>query len=158
LVDDVATHLDKVVAAVDPFTKSRYVGFYSVSAAAVVELALKEIIISFATSENPIFGGYVEAKYEKINGRVKLPHIAEDHLGPLGDKYQKRFERLLGRVERIELRRGRYSVKSSYANLLNCRHKFAHEGSIPAYSTYDEVKKGFEAGKIVLACLAKALS
>jgi hypothetical protein len=158
LVDDVTAHLDGVVAAVDPFTQSRYVGFYSVSAAAVVELALKEIIISFASANHPIFGGYVETKYEQINGRIKLGHITVDHLGPFGERYKKRFERLLDRVESIELRRRRFSVKSSYANLLNCRHKFAHEGAIPAYSTYADVKKGFEAGKIVLGCLAKTLS
>jgi hypothetical protein len=158
LVDDVTAHLDGVVAAVDAFTQSRYVGFYSVSAAAVVELALKEIIISFATANHPLFGGYVEAKYEQINGRIKLGHITADHLSPFGEKYKKRFERLINRVEQIELRRHRFSVKNSYANLLNCRHKFAHEGSIPVYSSYADVKKGFEAGKVVLGCLAKALS
>lgn len=158
LVDDVTAHLDAAVVAVDAFTQSRYVGFYSVAAAAVVELALKEIIISFATSNHPMFGGYVQSKYEQINGRIKLAHIKDDHLDPFGEKYKKRFHKLLDRVERTELRRRKFSVKSSYTNLLNCRHAFAHEGSIPAHSTYSEVKKGFDAAKIVLACLAKTLS
>lgn len=158
LVDDVTIHFDDAVLAVDAFIQSRYVGFYSVAAAAVVELALKEIIISFATANNPLFGGYVESKYEQINGRIKLDHIRDDHLDPFGDRYKRRFKRLLDRVERIELRRRKFSVKSSYTNLLNCRHEFAHGGSIPSHSTYVEVKKGFDAGKIVLACLAKVLS
>lgn len=158
LVDDVTAHFDGAVVGVDAFIQSRYVGFYSVASAAVIELALKEIIVSFAAANNVIFGGYVEAKYEQINGRIKINHIEADHLGPFGAKYQKRFSKLLDRVEKIELRRRRFSVKSSYGNLLACRHKFAHEGSIPASSSYVDVKRGFEAGKIVLSCLAKTLS
>lgn len=158
LVDDVTSHFDAEVAAVDAFIQSRYVGFYSVASAAVIELALKEIIISFATANNQLFGGYVEAKYEQINGRIGLKNIDTEHLGPFGAKYQKRFERLLDRVDKIELKRRRFAVKASYGNLLACRHRFAHEGAIPPSSSYADVKRGFEAGKIVLACLAKTLS
>jgi RiboL-PSP-HEPN len=158
LVDDVTSHFDGTVAAVDAFLQSRYVGFYSITSAAVIELALKEIIITFASRNNQLFGGYVEAKYEQINGRIGLKSIMGEHLGPFGTKYQKRFQRLLNRVDNIELRRRRFAIKASYGNLLACRHRFAHEGSIPSSSSYTDVKRGFDAGKIVLACLAKTLS
>ena len=158
LVDDVTAHFDASVALADPFIQSRYVGFYSITAAAVVELALKEIVISFATSKNQLFGDYVEAKYEQINGRIKINNMLSEHLAPFGEAYQKRFKKLLDRVDRVELRRRNLAIKASYGNLLACRHTFAHEGSVPTNSSYDDVKRGFDAGKVVLSCLAKTLA
>ena len=50
-----------------------------------------------------------------------------------------------------------FSVKHSYEALLTCRHKFSHEGSIPETASYADVKRGFDAGKVVMECLAKTL-
>lgn len=157
LIDDVITHLDGAVATADPFTASRYVGFYSVSAATVIELSVKNIIVSFAKSNHPVFGGYVSSKYEKLNAKVSLADL-DGHIAPFGRIYRERFKKLLDRVERINLKKSRSSLKSSYGNLLSCRHQFAHEGVVPSNSTYAEVKRGFEAGKVVLACLQKSLT
>lgn len=157
LIDDVITHLDGVVAGLDPFTMSRYVGFYSVSAATVIELSVKNIVVDFAKRNNSIFGGYVSSKYERLNAKVSLSDL-DSHLAPFGSSYSRRFKRLLHRVDEIGLQKNRSSMKASYGNLLSCRHQFAHAGIVPANSTYEEVKRGFEAGKVVLACLEKSLS
>lgn len=157
LVDDVSAHFDATVAAVDPLIRSRYAGFYAVASAAVLELALKEIIISFARSEHPLFGDYLDYRYEQINGRIKLVHIRDDHLKPFGVRYRLRFDHLLNRVDRYCLVRKRYSIIASYGNLLVCRHTFAHEGVVPPSTSYEEVKQGFEAGKVVMSCLSHSL-
>jgi len=158
LVDDVASHLDAAVEAVDAFLQSRYVGFYAVASAAVIELALKEIVVSFAEMNHPLFGGYLASRYERINGRVRLEDITKEHLKPFGQRFQKRFNLLLKRVDRYYIPRMGYSVKLSYEALLTCRHQFAHEGNVPANIGYVDIKRGFEAGKIVMACLAKTLN
>lgn len=45
LADDMINHLNSIVGGTtDPFMSSRYVGFVSVSAVTVYELALKEIL------------------------------------------------------------------------------------------------------------------
>lgn len=157
LIDDVIIHLDGAVASADPFTASRYVGFYSVSAATVIELSVKNIIVAFASRNHPVFGGYVSNKYERLNAKVSLSDL-DGHIAPFGRSYRERFKNLLDRVEKINLRKNKSSLKSSYGNLLSCRNQFAHEGVVPLNSTYTEVKRGFEAGKIVLACLQKSLT
>lgn len=157
LVDDVASHFDTVVASVDPFLQSRYVGFYAIAAAAVIELAVKEIIISFASSHNQLFGQYCQVKYERINGRVSYDDLCKEHIGSFGTRRVKRFKRIMRSVEFLHLKHRAISVKRAYENLLTCRHKFAHEGAIPQQTAYSDVKAGFECGKVVLACLVRSL-
>lgn len=156
LIDDVSVHLDGAVATVDAFTKSRYVGFYAVSATTVVELSVRTIITDFADSHNKILGCYVAEKFKRINARVSINDL-EGHLVPFGSAYRDRFRSLLERVELVGLRRKRSSIKSTYGNLLSCRHQFSHEGIIPTNSTYEEVKRGFQASKAILYCFATAL-
>jgi hypothetical protein len=158
LVDDVSGHFDTAVAAVDPMIKSRYAGFYAVASAAVLELALKEIIIAFAQSKHPLFGSYVADRYERINGRIKMDNIKSEHLAPFGKTYRTRFDRLVKRVDRFSIYQRKGPVITAYENLLTCRHTFAHEGMVPPSTTYDEVKHGFEAGKTIMKCLAKCLA
>ena len=55
------------------------------------------------------------------------------------------------------LRTQRVSVKSAYANIINWRNDFAHEGRIPTTPTYEEVKKTYELGKHIIVCLSAAM-
>jgi hypothetical protein len=158
LVDDVSSHFDGVLSGLDPLLKSRYAGFYAVTSAAVLELALKEIVIAFAQTKHPLFGEYVASKYERINGRIGLDDCHKEHLKPFGENFRAVFKARMTNVERHFLVKKGVSIKSSYANLLTCRHSFAHEGAVPATATYEEVKQGFEAGKIVMMCLSRTLS
>lgn len=157
LVDDISSHFDEAVNSAEPFLQSRYVGFYAVASAAVLELALKEVIVDFGRHHHSLFGDYLVSRYERINGRISLEQIAAEHLKPFGKDFQQRFKKLLNRVDRLSIRRFGYSIKHSYEMLLTCRHKFAHEGGIPETTSYSDVKNGFDAGKIVMACLEKTL-
>lgn len=157
LVTDVTAHLDLQASSIDAFLQSRYTGFFAVASAAVLELALKDIVISFAQRNHSLFGDYVAAKYERINGRIGLDDIRKDHIAPFGQSYLESFKERVTSTERYFLKRKGISIKSSYTNLLTCRHAFAHEGSTTSM-TYPEVKQGFSSGKIVMWCLAKTLA
>ena len=155
LVDGVSSHFDGAINGLDAFTVSRYAGLYAVSSAAVLELALKEIIIDFARSRDLVFGEYVATRYKRLNGRISMDDIKNEHLKPFGSEYLKAFGRIVRWIDNYSIKRRRGSLISSYENLLECRHKFAHEGQTTC--TYEEVKFGFESGKKIMACLNRAL-
>ena len=157
LVDDVTHHFDDVTKSIDAFIESRYVGFFAVASISVIELAYKEIIIEFATKAHPTFGAFFSSHYERLNARVKLYHINED-LKRFGGPFHARFNRLVDRVQTYQIRKNSFSVRDAYASLITCRHDFSHGGSIPENMSYNDVKNGYVAGKIILACLAKTLS
>lgn len=156
LVDDVTDHFDNAVKNIDAFIQSRYVGFFAVASVSVVELTYKQIMLDFANRTHPTFGTYFESQYENLNARVKLKHIAAD-LTRLGGSFQPRFEDRLSKIEDYSLKRRKVSVRSSYGSLIACRHDFAHEGRVPQNVSYREVRNGYEAAKVVMACVAKTL-
>lgn len=52
LADDMIDHLNIVINGInDPFISSRYVGFVTIAAVTVFELALKDIFINFAVKK-----------------------------------------------------------------------------------------------------------
>lgn len=158
LADDIILHLDSAVHAVtDPFILSRYAGFTAVAAATVYELAVKDIFISFAKNKNMVFGTFTENLYERINGRISLHDLKTMHVKRFGEKYQKRFNKTLGKVESLALKTKKISVLQSYNNVITWRHTFAHEGQVPAYATYNDVRSSYHVGKDVINCLAKTM-
>src|SRR3546814_7535074 len=84
-----------------------------------------------------------------------ISQINEDCLKRFGGAFHKRFNSLLTRVDRYYIKQKGFSIVSSYGSLITCRHEFAHQGSIPETASYNDIKNGYEAGKVVLSCLAK---
>lgn len=160
LVDGLTPHLDTVMLATpapDPFLASRYVGFLCVSAVTVIELAVRDILIEFASKKHRVFGVFCNERYERLNGRVTLKDLRENHVKKFGNKYVERFSQMLEAEELRELAASGRSIKSSYGNLITWRHSYAHQGVLPANASYLEAKQGFELGKDVLHCLDKAM-
>ena len=155
MTDDLITHLDPVLAALnDPFIESRYTGFLAVSSVTVLELAMKTIFFEFASTKHKVLANFCSNYFEYINGRIGLDKIKNDYLAKFGHKYQKRFEKGLDKLEQHHLKTFRSSPKSSYGNLLTWRNDFAHHGVIPANASYSEVKKSYTFGKEIMHCLA----
>ena len=158
LADDLITHLNGVISpALDPFLTTRYVGFVCVSAVTVVELAVRDILIEFASKKHRVFGVFCQDSYERLNGRVSLKDLRDLHIKRFGGKYLVRFNKLLAAEERRELLASGRSASASFGNLVTWRHVFAHQGVLPANASYLEAKQGFELGKQVLRCLDQAL-
>lgn len=158
LADDLIKHLDCIIVpSMDPFLRTRYVGFVCVSAVTVIELAIRDILIEFAAKKHRVFGAFCQDAYERLNGRVTLKDLRTVHIKRFGDRYLKRFDRLLEGQEGRELAASGRSVASSYGNLITWRHSFAHQGVLPPNASYAEAKQGLELGKQVLQCLDLAL-
>lgn len=156
--DAVMTHLQGVVnTVVDPVLLGQYTGFAAVSAVTVYELAISTIFMEFADKKHTVFGSVVRAQFDRINGRIKLKNIRDEYLSAFGEKYLKRFNRLLAKEEKQQLAASGVSISSSYGNLIVWRHEFAHEGRVPTNATFAEVARAYSAGKHVLSCLATAM-
>lgn len=158
LADNCIGHLNGVVPGIaDPLLRSQYVGFASVVAVTVFELAIKQILTDFAQRKHRVFGAFVEAHFERLNGRIKLKDLRGEHIPRFGEKYVKKFDALLDAEERRILLALRKSMKSSYGNLITWRHEFAHQGRVPMNATYAEVCDSYSLGKILIDCLSKAM-
>jgi hypothetical protein len=156
LADDVIRHLNPVVPVVtDSFLASRYAGFVSVAATTVYELAIQEIFVTFAERKHAVFGSFAERHYRRLNGRIKLEQLRNEHVARFGDKYLTRFKRRSEELERRTLRTRGVSVTASYGNVVAWRHSFAHSGEIPA--TYDEVVAAYQLGKELINCLERCM-
>lgn len=157
--DGIIGHLAVSVAAIaDPIVLGQYTGFAAVSGVTVYELAIKTVFEEFTTKKHKVFGFFCSAYFDRINGKIKLKVIQEDYLPRFGEKYVKRFGRLLSDVEVRELRDSGTSVKASYGNLITWRNEFAHEGRVPTNATFPEVQRSYETGKKVIECLALTMS
>src|SRR3546814_16543979 len=86
-----------------------------------------------------------------------ISQINEDCLKRFGGAFHKRFNSLLTRVDRYYIKQKGFSIVSSYGSLITCRHEFAPQGSIPETASYNDIQNGYEAGKVVLSCIAKTL-
>jgi hypothetical protein len=158
LTNDLIHHLDSIFSSLnDPFIESRYTGFLAVSSVTVLELAMKTIFCDFAASKHKILGVYCSKEFDRINGKISLGNITNAYLPKFGHKYEQRFARKIERIEKSHLRNFGSSVKASYGNLITWRNVFAHEGIVPPNATYTEVKRAYECGKMIMACLAECM-
>lgn len=158
LADDMIAHLDTVVGAIaDPFVASRYVGFVSVVAVTVFELAIKDIFCEFGDKKHSVLGTFTRSYFDRINGNISLDTIRREYTKRFGNKYVEKFKKKLDNADTSRLRVDGVSVKSSYSNVITWRNEFAHAGRIPSTVTYEEMTKAYEAGKEVIRCLAEAM-
>jgi hypothetical protein len=157
--DDIITHLNGIVPTVtDPFLSAKYVGFVSVAAITVYELAIKEIFIEFANNKHKVLGHFVETFFDRINGKIRISVIKDEYIKKFGAKYQDRFKKNLESSSKNYLQTRRRDFRSSYSNLIIWRNDFAHEGRINGTTTYHEVVQAYEDGKEVIHCLAMSMT
>ena len=157
--DDLVAHLDTIVPTInDPILKAKYVGFLSVAAVTVYELALKEIFVEFARQKHQVFGNFAESYFRRINGRIRVDVIKDEYIPRFGSKYQKRFQRKIEKVVSDFLRSKRRDPRAAYGNLITWRNEFAHEGKINKTATYTEAAQAYEDGKEVIHTLAAVMN
>lgn len=158
LADPIIAHLNTIVLTVsDPFITSRFIGLVSISAVTVYELCIKDIFGRFSHSKHKVFGVFVNSCFYHLNGRIKLSNIKNDYLPKFGDVYVKRFTKNLELAEKTSLRNTGKSILSSYGNIIQWRHQFAHEGIIPSTVTYTEAVDSYQLGKEVIRILAESM-
>nr|WP_207787638.1 HEPN domain-containing protein [Candidatus Thiosymbion oneisti] len=141
----------------NPLLKAKYVGFVSVAAVTVYELAIKEILIEFARRKHQVFGHFMEAHLDRINGRIRLKTIKEEHISRFGAKYETRFQQRLDEKTEKYLRDNHRHIQNSYTNLILWRNNFSRTGKINTTATYAEAVRAYEDGKEVIHCLASCM-
>jgi len=158
MADDLIIHLNTIIGAVpDAFIVSRYTGLVAVAATTVYELAIKEIFISFSEKKHKVFGSFTGKYFERLNGRIKTRELKENHIPRFGDRYIRRYQKLIEAAEKDYLTKQKISISSSYNNVIEWRHQFVHEGKLPSTATYQEIIRAYEAGKEVVHCVYKAM-
>lgn len=156
--DDLVAHLNGVVPTIaDPLLQAKYIGFVSVAAVTVYELAVKQIFIDFAAKKHKVLGHFTESFFERINGRIKLPVVKDEYIDRFGERYTNRFKKNIEVFSKNYLAKHKRDIRSSYANLITWRNDFAHEGKLNATATYGEVIQAYEDGKEVIRCLAETM-
>ena len=89
--------------------------------------------------------------FDRINGNIKLDNLKNIHVKHFGEKYYKRFEANLKKKEAIVFSTTQKDMRSSYSNLILCRHDYVHKGS-PTL-TFKEVLDNYDIGKNVIHSL-----
>ena len=160
LTDDLITHLDSVFVALhDPFIESRYTGFLAVCGVTVLELTMKHIFCQFAEDQHVALGKFCSKHFSRINGKITLGHIRNEYLPMFGEEYLAQFVHDLEALEDQCLRSTPpISIKASYGNLITWRNKFAHQGTLAENASYGEIKRSYESGKELMACLFHSMA
>jgi glutathionyl-hydroquinone reductase len=158
LVEDYLAHVDPMMAAIsDPFVRARYTGFIATSAVTAYELAIKDIFYAFADKKHVVLGDVTRARFSRLNGRIKLNELKDEHIKMFGARYKNRFERNIEKVENDFVRANNKSPKTAYNNVIVWRHQFVHEGTLPNTTNYAEIKEQYTAGKEVIHCLFRSM-
>lgn len=157
--DNVVVHLNGIIPTItDPLLQAKYLGFVSVVAVTVYELAIKTIFIEFAQHKHKVLGHFTESYFERINGRIKIKMIKDDYIKRFGNKYQTKFQKKLDKKANEYFQAHHRDIKNSYSNLITWRNDFAHEGKINTTATYNEAVQAYEDGKEVIHCLAASMT
>jgi hypothetical protein len=154
--DDLITHLTSIVTTItDTAIKANYAGFLSVSAVTVYELAIKDIFIEFASNKNKVFGYFIDRYFSRINGKITICDLKDKYIKHFGQKYFDNFEAKLKKRETIIFNTTHKELRTSYSNLILCRHEYVHRGT-PTL-TFEEVLDNYNIGKNVVHSLYDAM-
>jgi len=157
-VDEYISHMSSFVGSLsDPLIKQRHVGFVATSAVTAYELAIKDILINFASKKHKQFGLYVGNTLKRINGRIKLDSLIKEHIPKFGDQYVVNFKNELEVREEYSLRTNKRSVKGSYENIITWRHSFVHGGVVVSSASYEEAVQSYRDGKEVINVLFRVM-
>jgi len=141
----------------DPQLRLKYIGFATVAAVTVYELAIKDIFIEFAGKKHQVFEEFVKSSFSRINGRIKPSHIKDDYIPQFGAKYVVKYRESLRKQHTTYMRQYRRDFLNSYNNLVTWRHNFVHVGQLPTTVTFQEVLQAYDDGKHLIHCIASAM-
>lgn len=90
-VDDLIVHMDVLIPSItaDPFLQSRYTGLLAIAGVTAYELAIKDILYGFADKKHTVLGNVTRNQFERLNGRIKLKSLKDDHVSFFWRKIQK---------------------------------------------------------------------
>lgn len=132
-----------------PDALPKFTGALSVSAVTSFELAIKDILIEYATNKHQVFGCYIRQHLSRLNGKIKINDL-KDELKKFNPILADNFEFEIANVERIH-----FGLRSSYQNLIQNRHTYVHANRINL--TYEECVTNYQIGKKIIEALAAVM-
>lgn len=87
------------------------------TAVTVYELAIKEILCTFASKKHKVLGHFAHTYIDRINGRIKLGMINDDYVRRFGKKYVDSFKVKTAAAEKKSLAMTHRSILSNYNNI-----------------------------------------
>jgi hypothetical protein len=130
-------------------------GLLAISYVAAFENCVKAIFVAFGTSTHPVLGTVTQYHFDKLSSKVHYDLISKKIL-QFGQDYKVAYNDFLNTQEEIILASSQVSMKSTYANILTWRHKFAHEGIM--LTTLEEITAAYPTAKCVIEALDRAMS
>ena len=104
-----------------------------------------------------MLGNFSRSYFERINGRIRFQSLLGEYVPLFGEKYVRRFKKVVMSREKEILVAKKKSIMQSYDNVITWRHQFAHQGQVPTNATYSEAVDAYEIGKEMIACLAVSM-
>jgi hypothetical protein len=157
--DAVMLHLSGFVPMLsDPQLQQKYIGFASVAAVTVYELAIKQIFTDFASKKHPVLAEFTKRSFRRINGRIGADEIKGEYVPNFGTKYSDKYRRVLDMKSKEYLQLNKRDFVNSYRNLVTWRNTFAHTGQLTTTVTFSEVVQAYEDGKCLIHCLATSMT
>lgn len=149
-VDSLINGLNQIIPNLPSHIQPKIAGFLAVNAITAYELAIKEIFADFATAKHSVFGDFIRNYHSRLNGNIKIQSL-KDELNKFGSNYKNDFEIAL-RNKEITIRQSHnLDLRSSYNNLLECRHQFVHTSRMTL--TIQECINNYKVGKFVIEAL-----
>jgi len=147
--DELIECMRSILSKEDPETQSKFAGALSVSAVTVYELAIKDILIEYATIRHEDFGYFITKYLKRLNGRIKLSDLKSE-IDNYGSSIKAKFETEINKVEESDS-----GIQSCYNNLILCRHSYVHRGQVTL--SMPECIEDFEKGKKIIRALYNAM-
>lgn len=135
----------------DPLVLSSMAGIVAVEAVTAYELAIKDIFEEFSRRKHNVFGRFVKATYDKLNGRIKYQEIKDNMVKSYGDRYLQKFVQKMETRTRIIFTSERVDLVQTYDSLVLGRHKFVHSGVLTL--TLSEAIRYYTIGKHLIEVL-----
>jgi RiboL-PSP-HEPN len=136
--------------------RSYCAGLLSVAFCAAIESALKNILIEFGAKQHPLVAEWSKARFEKLNGKIKIKEICDEYLIHYGSERVAEFKKSLTLASKEK-----YSIEydqfcSEYSQLMIWRHEFAHAGNV--ICTIEDIDKNKEKYWLVVETIDLILS
>lgn len=157
-IDDLVAEMNDVVPPSTSYKSIKFradlAGLLVVAIAATYENCVKEVLYSYTGRQHAAFESYARRKYNKINSRISVSDL-KSYCELLDPALKRQFQEGLAVRKKAVLERTGGSIDSSYTQLLEWRHEFAHTGV--RNTTLEEAARAHLFGKRVIYVFAETL-
>lgn len=158
-IDDLISEINRKFPPDDAYDivqlRADLAGLLVVAMAATYETCVKETICNYATGRHDDFGRFAVRNYERLNSRIQVNDLYNycRLFGPnIKDKFKTKLD---ARRKKISERTGK-NIESSFRQILDWRHDFAHAWN--RSTTIEEAEKTHRFAKRVLYAFDEAFS